>query len=394
MITRTNIIITMVLAVAALLPSCQKNETSFLPERFPETVGFGVYSRSTFTKGTEEVAGDIYGTALSKGIGVFAFLQPNVSGAAVDFNSRKFPTPDFMYNQKVGGWNGASGSWSWTYSPVKFWPSEVNDRVSFFAYAPYSESTRWEDLSIATNSAGTILTASVPVHDTKPDMKDVLWAAPVLNSSRTHGTVSFSFRHLLSKVSIMIGVDDGTIPAGPKAWTDPNTTISVDKIVFTSLSDSYNLSCPLNPAPSDDIWKTFWTSGGSTQNVSLTRSSGFDFDIDSSLICSANYTEARYYTLLKKEDGREAFLFLAPQTFTAGEQTVSVTYTVTTTDTVNPSNSSRKTNVVTRDLSAILPSGLTSGRAYVLKFLLNPASVTLSGSMTGWNSGSSTVTSF
>lgn len=381
-----NIIIT-ALGAALLLPSCQKKESPVLPVTASGAVGFSVYAGSVSTKGTEVLSNDICGASSSAGIGVFAFMQPNVNGTAIDFNSRRFTTPDFMYNQMVGQWtDGTPGSWSWSYSPVKYWPTEMNDQVSFFAYAPYRASTSWEDLSVSTNAAGTVLTASVPVYDIKSDMQDVLWADPQLNvrAPAPLSPVGFTFRHLLSKVSIMTGVDDGTSPAGPKAWTDPNTVISIDRIVFTSLSDSYNLSCQLNPVPTAEVWKASWKAGSATQDVTLVRNS--DFDADSSLISSAHYTGARYCRLLRKEDGKEGFLFLAPQSFTAGVQTVSVTYTVVTTDALNPSkNSSSKTNTITKDLNTILPSGLESGRAYVLKFLLSPGSVSLSGNVTGWD---------
>jgi hypothetical protein len=48
-------------------------------------------------------------------------------------------SPDFMYNQEVKYENG-----SWTYRPVKYWPNNSTDYVSFFAYAPY-EATPQDD---------------------------------------------------------------------------------------------------------------------------------------------------------------------------------------------------------------------------------------------------------
>ena len=48
--------------------------------------------------------------------------------------------PDFMYNQRVSWYSD-----SWTYSPLKYWPSGkgvdagIRQYVSFFAYAPYSD---------------------------------------------------------------------------------------------------------------------------------------------------------------------------------------------------------------------------------------------------------------
>jgi hypothetical protein len=50
-------------------------------------------------------------------------------------------SPDFMYNEKVTYDNG-SGKWS--YRPVKYWPNDSREYVSFFAYAPY-EATPTDD---------------------------------------------------------------------------------------------------------------------------------------------------------------------------------------------------------------------------------------------------------
>ena len=33
-----------------------------------------------------------------------------------------------------------SNTGGWTYSPVKYWPNNKNDKISFFAYAPYETS--------------------------------------------------------------------------------------------------------------------------------------------------------------------------------------------------------------------------------------------------------------
>jgi len=48
-------------------------------------------------------------------------------------------SPDFMYNEKVTYDNG-----KWTYRPVKYWPNDSREYVSFFAYAPY-EATPTDD---------------------------------------------------------------------------------------------------------------------------------------------------------------------------------------------------------------------------------------------------------
>ena len=62
-------------------------------------------------------------------MGVFAYLTQGT-----DFGTSS--TPNFMYNQKVEKTAGSGGSW--IYTPVKFWPANSNDKLSFFAYAPHS----------------------------------------------------------------------------------------------------------------------------------------------------------------------------------------------------------------------------------------------------------------
>lgn len=50
-----------------------------------------------------------------------------------NFEAGEFET--FMDNTKVY-FDEQKGAW--TYSPIKYWPNNVNDKLSFFAYAPYS----------------------------------------------------------------------------------------------------------------------------------------------------------------------------------------------------------------------------------------------------------------
>ena len=70
---------------------------------------------------------------------VFAFYQPGVvnDDPAVDYTGTwndlaiKNWTSNFMYNQEV---NYSAGSWS--YSPVKYWPNNPENTITFWAYSP------------------------------------------------------------------------------------------------------------------------------------------------------------------------------------------------------------------------------------------------------------------
>lgn len=68
------------------------------------------------------------------GFGVFGYYTESV-----DYKTENPDhLPNFMYNQEVT-WNDAAEGGMWQYSPVKYWPNNPTEKVSFFAYAPYVE---------------------------------------------------------------------------------------------------------------------------------------------------------------------------------------------------------------------------------------------------------------
>lgn len=136
----------MILAASAalVLAGCAKMQTIETNEGTP--VGFSAYSGNALTKAGSY---DVMTTANLKtsGFGVFAYqTSGNYAGGIA---------PNFMYNQKVSGD-------TWTYSPLKYWPNQINgdsstsgnadsqtqsaqsynvDKISFFAYGPYIDVT-------------------------------------------------------------------------------------------------------------------------------------------------------------------------------------------------------------------------------------------------------------
>lgn len=125
---------------AAALVACSNEELS-TPENSlvnskEAPVNFTVYTQRGLTRAG--APGTIDNTNIGTlGFGVFGYYTP---GEAYDQKA----TPNFMYNQKVT--KGAQAT-AWTYEPVKYWPNEYGtaavsdevDRVSFFAYAPWTE---------------------------------------------------------------------------------------------------------------------------------------------------------------------------------------------------------------------------------------------------------------
>lgn len=220
-------------AVAAIvLAGCSKNET-YVVNTEKDAVSFGAYSGRILTKGGPTV--DMNLDSLKKhGFGVFA----TYSGTN-DFSTA---TDDFMSNQLVN-WNGSA----WTYSPIKYWPNPTNgqaaddQKVSFFAYAPYTDSTSVDKTyGITGFSIDKDTTSPTYGHNflsytfskDKPNV-DLMWGyktktvdtstdpATVTytindNLTRTTDNVKFIFQHLLSKLG---GSQEGN-PGTPNPYDD------------------------------------------------------------------------------------------------------------------------------------------------------------------------------
>ncbi len=107
-------------------------------------------------------------------IGVYAYYtQAGTDGWA-----------EFMMNEDV-----LKESSSWTYSPVKYWPANTNDKISFYGYYPYTE--------------GQTNPEAIEIDDA---VTDWLWATPVTNQKS--GTVNLLFHHALAGIRIKVTCSD------------------------------------------------------------------------------------------------------------------------------------------------------------------------------------------
>lgn len=137
-------------AIAAMFAACSSEELanqSIVEQNANGTpVNFSVYTQRAVTRaGVPGNDGTNYGVTTASlktgahkdaGFGVFGYYTND--GVYDQDNS----TPNFMYNEQV--------TWlsdKWTYEPVKYWPNEFKDgavsddidRLTFFAYAPWTE---------------------------------------------------------------------------------------------------------------------------------------------------------------------------------------------------------------------------------------------------------------
>lgn len=178
----------LVVAPLALLLSCAEEDAdgtfSPRPLNFSTTVSEIDAARAGVTRVADAT------TANLRSMGVFAgFTHGNF-----DAGSSK---PDFMYNQLV---SRTLETAAWTYAPVKYWPDNDGDKLSFFAYAPHGAS----GLTFSANTKAGFPALTYTPSVIEADQTDLLAAKPLLNCTKNTGGVNFSMDHALTKVNFSI----------------------------------------------------------------------------------------------------------------------------------------------------------------------------------------------
>ena len=245
------------------------------------------------------------GNAIGDGFGVFAYYTNNN-----DYD--QLAIPNFMWNQKVKAKFASAAAEAafqyWEYSPLKYWPNEYgnnaisddNDKVTFFAYAPYVDVETSGKLSATDIAAGkdkwgiTSMTRNVTAGDpiikyiasfNKDKAVDLCWGVcqnsdwqlvqtgqaqkidlgkPWLNvqrpadasalSATTGQKVKFQFRHALAKMKIDINAFVDGYDNSVKL--DDNTRIWVRSVRFTgfTMKGALNLN---NETPNQPYWMNY-----------------------------------------------------------------------------------------------------------------------------------------
>lgn len=189
--------IVMALGLLTALSGCQEEDDT--PDIPQGTIPVGFSGDVPETRAAAE-----YGSAADlTAIGVFAYFT---NGAFSQGSS----TPNLMYNQKV---ERQTDGGSWTYSPVKYWPDNTTDKISFFAYAPYVDDAASGGSNPAfkgmTETGFPTLSYTVP--SAEDSQVDLLAAVPLMNQGYdddNSGTVKFLLKHALTKVEVYIKSND------------------------------------------------------------------------------------------------------------------------------------------------------------------------------------------
>ncbi len=212
-------------AMAALtLVSCSSDDLDSFSDNSSknEAISFdGYLGRSAVavngTRGSEEMVTNLQ----TDGFGVFGNYSKNATTA---YGNNLFENQLVTYDKSAT---------KWTYSPLKFWPSDGH--IDFLAYAPYDKSTTLTDGSKINNFT---------VSGTIADQKDLLWTNATsqitADVTSTKEKVNFQFHHALSRLGYTVKLTGD--------YSSDDVTFTLKKITLAG-------------SPTDAETGAFYTSG-------------------------------------------------------------------------------------------------------------------------------------
>lgn len=192
------------IACAALtMTSCSNDEIN-APQQSQgnNAIEFSTYlgRNAQGSRGTETNDASIKKNEKNGGFGVLAYYTKQD-----DFNITNH-TPNFMWNQQVT-YKGTN----WEYTPVKYWPTKVGDKVSFFAYAPYAANGNDKGIVLSSNSETGAPTATITLPDDPSQTIDFVAAVQMNkthdNSESAKNNVSFILKHEMTRVKVQAKLD-------------------------------------------------------------------------------------------------------------------------------------------------------------------------------------------
>ncbi len=165
----------------------ERPEEKMVPISFSAAVSDGIATRATGMIGDDA-------SLQSGGFGVFGCYTGLHNYSESDANS------SFMYNQEL---EWVSGDAHWEYSPVKYWPGEEGHKVSFFAYAPYSECDGTGCIPSCVRYQETADPwVMYRIAEDPAQQVDLLYATPLLDQTKmaVNERLEFTFKHALACV--------------------------------------------------------------------------------------------------------------------------------------------------------------------------------------------------
>jgi len=368
---RKYLILTAMTFAALEFVGCSRNDVLDKLSTANKVIEFGTYvGRDAQTRASEVKLGDVE----TSGFGVYAYYTQNIKFAELETT----PTPNFMKNQQVT-YNGTS----WVYAPVKYWPNNEGDYVSFFAYAPFDPNAGVPVISDGSAAGSKKVTIDFIVANDDDQQKDLLWnnkngigeSIDVNKQNISTGVVTFNFAHALSRIGFSVQGAVDQLDAGGEIAS--GTKITVNEVILSGEAHKYEKGVVTKPAAG-----AFYESGTLNLNSATADWSNTQgeqkFTLDSNdleaVVLSGSQKDAKR---LNKED---SYLMVIPQNFAQDQLYVYVEYTVTTED----SNLEGEKSEITNYISKSIPINFEAGKAYTLNLVLGMTSVKVVANVDGW----------
>ena len=365
----------LILGLAALaavtLTSCQKDQViNETPQQ--NAIEFGTYiGKSAQTKATSiDNTKDLNNYAF----GVYAYYTKTADYSATE------STPNFMSNQKVE----LVGN-NWTYSPLKYWPNNSGDKVTFFAYAPYHAVGATSNVTgvSANNKTGDPIITFV-TDATITNQQDLLFADKNNTNKKKQDItdkITFNFKHALSRIGftaqVMIDKVSQDATGSADDATDASAAIAkgtqIDINEIEVIGDFY-IDGYLN------------LNGGIWDNNTSSKISSYVIKADELFNTERISTTKTSLNKLNNED--KGYLMIIPKHFDGSNDAnavkIRVKYTVTTIDSNLDGGKSEIVNDIT---SAPFSINFQQGKAYNFALQLGMTSVKFDATVAAWEDG-------
>lgn len=194
-------------------------------------------------------------------IGVFSFYQGSAKWDDITYH-----VASFMNNQKMVA-KTLNNTVNFTYSPIKYWPNNSDDKLSFFAYYPWNSfSNNSFGIDIENINDENKMCVRFNVNDNPSEQIDLMLSDLIKDmtyqNTNNNGKISFVFHHALSLISIKLNID-------PEM-----KSIAKLNINSASVSGLYNAgtchpSYDTSSAKPIFMWTPFFKSGTSSQEYVL-----------------------------------------------------------------------------------------------------------------------------
>lgn len=295
--------------------------------------------------------------------------------------------PNFMWNQKVTYSKSA-----WSYTPVKYWPTKVGDKVSFFAYAPYVTGDNNKGIVLSGNSVAGAPTATITLPDDPSQTIDFVAAVQMNkthdNSKNANNDVSFTLKHEMTRVKVQAKLDKSVYS---NADAKHKTFVVIKNVKFNNNGQFYKSG--KYTFSTDDNQRGKWTTTDYATAYSLDLNKVMKKE-------TIKVTDAKGETVSgdyqKGEDGiklvnkdpvslfkDDQYLFLIPvANLTDGKATATIEYDIVTED----SKLAVGYSCTNATKTVKLPAGtLQQGKSYNYTFIINLDEIVLDATVEKWD---------